>query len=113
MLNGKMKPHKILNHLTDKYNKLTQPSCLRQVHDKLYREKKKEIKLDGHIHNFADQVRKAENQVSENSLYVRSVFQTSGWMPSITLFTDEQIDDLKTLPCTGSSVRYRQDVHAV
>ena len=37
MLNGKMKPHQILNHLTDNYDELTQPSCLRQA---LQREEK-------------------------------------------------------------------------
>ena len=58
-LTGKMKPHHIMNKLTDKYNIFP---------------------------------------------FVRSVFRGSGWSPTIILYTDEQIHDIKTICCTGKTV---------
>jgi hypothetical protein len=103
-LTGKMKPHKIMNKLTAKYDVLTGPTELRQIYDKQYRERQKEKTVDGHKDNFADQIRTLENKVTEKDSFVRSIFKDSGRTPTIILFTDEQILDLKNMCCSGKTV---------
>ena len=101
---GKLKPHQILSELSTKYDELTQPTGLKQIYNVLQRNRQKENEVNGHLNNFADQIRHLENLVSENSPYVRSVLHTSGRTPSVVLFHDEQIEDLKNVCRSGEAV---------
>ena len=103
-LTGKMKTYHIMNKLTDKYDVFRQPSSLRQVHDKQYRDRLKHRNVDGHKDNFADQMRHMETLVTNNDPFVRFVFRGSGRSPTIILYTDEQIHDINTKSCTGKTV---------
>lgn len=82
---------------------IQQPSS-RTVHERQYRDRKKERNVEGHRDNFADQVRHLENLQSKNDPFVRSVHRADGRTPYITLVTDEQIADIKNMCCTGKTV---------
>jgi hypothetical protein len=103
-MSGKMNPGQILNKLANKYDELTQPTGLQQIYDLQHRERKKDKNIEGHTHNFADQIRHLENLVSENSKFVIAIIRTNAKTPCIVLFTDEQIEDLQNLCCTGKAI---------
>jgi hypothetical protein len=99
-----MKPRKILDKLTAKYDVLTGPKELRQIYDKQYRLRQKEKTVDVHKDNFADQIRTLKNKVTKKDPFVRSIIRTGGRTPTIILLTDEQILDLKNMCCSGKTV---------
>ena len=101
------KPQHVYNKLTAKHDDLSGPANIEQVYNKQRRDRVKERKESGYIgnrNNFADHIKEIENRVTGNHPFIRSVVRQGGKAPSIILYTDEQINDLKTLCCTGQTV---------
>ena len=106
MLKSK-KPKQVYDKLTNKHDELSGPTDLRQVHDMKRRQVMKERRdagLTGNRNNVADHIIEIENRVSMNDPFIRSVIRQNGRAPCIILYSDEQIQDLKTLCCTGRTV---------
>ena len=51
--------------------------------------------------NVADQIQALENLVSKDHKFVRTIIRDKNKMPTIILYNDEQILDIKNLCCTG------------
>ena len=101
------KPQHVYNKLAAKHDELSGPANLQQVYMKKHRDKVKECEESGYSYNknnFADHIKEIENRVTANHPFIRSVIWQGGKAPSIILYTDEQINDLKTLCCTGQTV---------
>ena len=98
------KPKLVYETLKKKYDEVERPTGLQQLRDKRKNEKKKAKPVQYSNSNVADNMQVLENLVSHNHKFVRSVFRTNGKSPGIILYTDEQIDDLKSLCCTGKTV---------
>ena len=101
------KPQLVYDKLTAKYDELSGPANFQQVYNKRNRDRAKERKDNGQIYhrsNFADHIKEIENQVTANHPFIRSVIRQNGRAPSIILYSDEQIIDLKNLCCTGQTV---------
>ena len=100
------KPAEIYLKLKDKYDEVTRPGGMKTIYNKLQYEKSKAAKLDGNTltTNIADQISFLENMVTESHSFVRSVIRTSGRPPTIILYNDEQIVDIKNLCCSGQTV---------
>ena len=54
--------------------------------------------------NFADHIKEIEKQVTANHSFIRSVVRQNGRAPAIILYSDEQLNGLKNLCCTGHTV---------
>ena len=101
------KPQQVYDKLTLKYDELSGPANCQQVYDKKKRDVNNKRKENGHEYNrnnFADHIKEIENRVSANDHFIRSVVRLNGKSPCIILYTDEQIEDLKTLCCSGQTV---------
>lgn len=101
------KPKQVYDKLINENDELSGPTDLRQVHDMKRRQDLKERQhtgLTGSRQNVADHIIEIENRVSTNDPFIRSVIRQNGKAPCIILYNDEQIQDLKTLCCTGQTV---------
>ena len=74
--------------------KIAQPVCLSAVSDKKYYDKKKDKLPHTHQKNIADHFQHINNIVHTHPL-VRDVIYSKDHVPSIILYTDEQIKDVK------------------
>ena len=97
------KPSTFYSKLKRKYNEVSRPTSLQQVLNKNRRLKKKEVSnVNGN--NVADQIQALENMVSKNHKFVRTIIRDKNKTPTIILYNDEQISDLKNICCTGQSL---------
>ena len=89
------------------YDKLTL-KLPASIYDKKKRAVANKRKENGHDYNqniFAGHIKEIEKTgVSYNDSFIRSVVRLNGKSPCTILYTDEQIDDLKMLCCSGQSV---------
>ena len=91
----------VYNNLKQKYDKLSRPTGLLQVHQKCCKNKEENA---CNCNNIADQILVEENMVSQNHPFVRRVIRDTNKTPCIILKTDEQIEDLKSICCNGDAV---------
>ena len=101
------KPQHVYNKLTAKHDDLSGPANLQQLYSKKNRDKVKEREEAGYTYNrnnFADHIKEIENRVTANHPFIRSVVRQGGKAPCIILYTEEQLNDLKNLCCTGQTV---------
>ena len=54
--------------------------------------------------NYADHIRRVTEYLSQGHDYIRQLTYTGGRSPVIILYTDEQIEDIKTYCCSGKTV---------
>ena len=102
---NQMKLLQVYEKLQKKYDETSRPSNINQIRNlKKYAMKKERPDKDLPRKNVADQIVLLENMVSDNDKFVRSVIRTNGKTPTIILYTDEQMTDLKNLCCSGQSV---------
>lgn len=78
---------------------MTAPNA-KQIRDKVYRESKKEDNQK--LHNVADEVLAAISMCQNGESNIRELFVTPKKPPSIIIYSDEQLEDLKS-NCTGSN----------
>ena len=108
LLKQNLKPQQVYNQLLQKNDEMRAPNKPRQVHDKKRRDEKKEEKekngVTYHRNNIADHIAQLQSRVASNDPFVRFVGHSSGKTPSIILFSDEQIRDVKNLCCNGQTV---------
>ena len=97
------KPSIVFNKLKRKYDEVSRPSSLHQIRNKKRREKMKETN-NANGNNVADQIQALENLVSKDHHFVRTIIRDKNKTPTIILYNDEQILDVKNLCCTGQSV---------
>ena len=105
-LNGqKRKPADIYLTMKETYDETTRPE-MKTIYNKIGYLKRQTAENNGQIltTNVADQICHLENMVSDNDNFVRSMIRTGGKTPTIILYTDEQIADIKTLCCSGRTV---------
>lgn len=57
-----------------------------------------------HGHNLADDIQKIDELVASGNSLVKSIIHEKGKAPSLVLYTDDQIADIKALCCTGQTV---------
>ncbi|MES9883125.1 MAG: hypothetical protein ABW185_19850 [Sedimenticola sp.] len=98
------KPKQVYNKLLHKYDVITRPTGLAQIHDK-----KKYISATNRNHthainNIADQIMVLDNKVTQNHHFVRSIVRTNAKTPFIILYTDDQLRDIRNFCGYGSSV---------
>ena len=84
----------VYNTLKQKYDKLSRPTGLIQVHQKCCKNKEENA---CNCNNIADQILVEENMVSQNHPLVRRIIRDKNRTPCIILKTDEQIEDLKSI----------------
>ena len=96
------KPSTVYNTLKRKYDEVSRPTNLQQVRNKKRRVKKESNTSNGN--NVADQVQVLENMVANNHNFVRTIIRDKNKTPTIILYNDDQIQDLKNICCTGQSV---------
>lgn len=101
----KSKPAAIYLTLRDKYDEVTR-APMKTIYNKIYNNKSKAAQANGQTisNNIADQICYLENMITDNDTFVRSMIRSGGKSPTIILYTDEQIADLKTLCCSGKTV---------
>lgn len=102
------KPQQVYHKLTAKYDDLTGPTSKRQVYDKKLYDKQKDTKTTtGRTikrQNIADHIYELDRLVTDGTSIVKSIIRDQGKAPCIILYTDEQLDDIETLCCSGQSV---------
>lgn len=103
-MTDKVKPHKIYNHLKNDFEDVTGPTGRKQIYNRQYYKRVQSNKTNGHSNNVADQIIQLENMVSEGHPFIKSVIRNSGKPPSILLYTDEQLADIKNFCCSGQTV---------
>ena len=84
--------------LLESDNILDEPRNLRQIHNKKYADKKKNNHVSSQ--NFADQLQYVTSHINEHP-FVQQVMYLKDVTPCIVLYTPEQIQDIKTLCCSG------------
>ena len=76
------------------------------IYQKVLDLKKKTAEHNGHTltTNIADQICHLDNLVTDSDDFVRATIRTAGKTPTTILYIDQQIDDIKTMCCTGQTV---------
>ena len=106
------KPSTVYNTLKSKYDEVSRPINLQQVRNKKRRVKKESNTSNGN--NVADQVQVLENMVANNHNFVRTIIRDKNKTPTIILYNDDQIQDLKKhLLYRPISLRDRQNIQLV
>ena len=90
------KPRKVFNDA----DVIDGPRNIKQVYDTKYRAKQRERPAGVHRGNFADQIVEVEN-MADTHPFVQHVGKTKNKVPTIILFTTEQLEDLKRCCCSG------------
>ncbi|XP_071137045.1 uncharacterized protein [Mytilus edulis] len=98
------------------YNKLlincsdeaTGPSAPRQIRDKKYRDKKKEIRnitgVTGNRGNMADNIQTIENIMQKGHSLIKHLAHSPGKTPCVILYTEEIMKDVVNLCCSGQTL---------
>ncbi|CAG2224638.1 unnamed protein product [Mytilus edulis] len=101
-------PLNVYNKLTLKHDELSGPTSRRQVHDKKYRDKKNQRKNDCGQYmsrgNIADHINEIDKKLSEQDSIVKSIIRDHGKAPCLIMNTEQQLEDIKTLCCSGQSI---------
>ncbi|CAG2213397.1 unnamed protein product [Mytilus edulis] len=101
-------PLNVYNKLTLKHDELSGPTSRRQVHDKKYRDKKNQRKNDCGQYmsrgNIADHINEIDKKLSEQDSIVKSIIRDHGKAPCLIMYTEQQLEDIKTLCCSGQSI---------
>jgi len=94
--------------LTLKHDVLEGPRNRKQVHDKKYNDKKKKCIEENGAYisrgNIADHINELDKMLTDNNYIVKSIIRDNGKTPCIILYNDDQLEDLKTLCCSGQSI---------
>ena len=98
------KPKMVFEDLKQKYNEVTRPTGLQQLRDKKHYEKNKNKPAQFRETNVADNIQMLDNLVTRDHPYIRSVIRTNNQTPGVILYSNEQIDDLKNLCCSGKTI---------
>jgi len=102
------KPQHVYNKLSSKFDELSGPTSKRQVYDKNYNDKRTDLKsATGRTtkrQNIADHINELDRLLADETSIVKSIIRDQGKPPCIILYTKEQLDDIKTLCCSGQSL---------
>lgn len=101
-------PLKVYNKLTLKYDVLEGLRNRKQVHDKKYNDKKKKCKEENGAYisrgSISDHINELDKMLADKNSIVKSIIRDNGKAPCIILCDDDQLEDLKTLCCSGQSI---------
>ena len=96
------------NHPSDVYQNLvlensitTAPSCVKQVKNIIYNDKRKKEGVEGNKANFADCVQTLDMLVNTHP-FVQRVIHGKDKVPTVILYTENQLADIKSLCCNGN-----------
>ena len=94
----------IYTTLKQKFDETTWPE-IDTIYQKV-RDLKKTAEQNGHTltMNIADQICHLHNLFTDSVDFVMGTIRTAGSTPTTILYTDQQIDDIQTLCCTGQTV---------
>lgn len=94
--------------LTKKHDVISGPNRRKQVHDKNHNKKKRsQAELGSSISrsNIADHINEMDKMLAVNKdTIVRSIVRDQGKAPCLILYTDQQLEDIKNMCCTGQSI---------
>jgi hypothetical protein len=96
-------PLNMYNKLTLEHDVLSGPSSRRQVYDKK-KQRKEEI---GHYisrGNIADHISEINKMLADSNSIVKFIVRDHGKAPCIILYTDDQLEDIKNVCCSGQSI---------
>ncbi|WAR24353.1 LOW QUALITY PROTEIN: hypothetical protein MAR_038022 [Mya arenaria] len=96
-------PSDVFSKLANKFDEVTRPSSIQQVKDRKRQMSKASNTNQGPSLNVADQTIHLKNMVTHNHPFVRFVIHSSK-SPSIRLYTDKQLQDLRNFCCYGQTV---------
>ncbi|XP_035685260.1 uncharacterized protein LOC118421864 [Branchiostoma floridae] len=94
-------PKRIWQELYNKEMKLDGLSSTRQIVNAKHRETKKQQQTHGSYANFADHIQNVQSMTKTHGHFVRSVKVMSNKVPTVTLYTDQQIQDMKRFCCAA------------
>jgi hypothetical protein len=99
-------PMSVYSQLNKKYE-LAAPKRTKQMKDKRRNDRKKEgvgSTSTFYRGNVDDHILQIKNLVHERHPFIRHTVHNGGKGPSMILYTDQQMEDLKILCCTGQAV---------
>ena len=103
-----MRPKNVYNKLLIDCGETLGPAAPRQVRDKKYRDKRKDLQqitgVNGNRKNLADCVQTVQNMMQQGHSLIQQVIHASGKTPVIILYNDEMLTDIKNLCCSGQTL---------